>query len=66
MVDKMWKEIKEEKEMVAMDGLKKKIPMNCSFCGQVVESPLEAFKHYEEKHTLKPSVTSSFFIDDNR
>ena len=66
MVDQMWKEMKEEKETVAMNGQKRKLPMNCSFCGEVVGSILEAFKHYEEKHTLKPTVTSTFFIDNQK
>ena len=43
------------KELIVMDGQKRKIPINCSFmnCGYENDCILEAFKHFEREHTLR-------------
>ena len=43
------KEMEDEKQLIWMDGQKRKIPMTCSLkkCNYQADCILSAFKHYE-------------------
>ena len=60
--------MENEKQLIWMDGQKRKIPMTCSFkkCKYQADCILSAFKHYELQHTLIATATSSFFIDQKK
>ena len=49
LIQIMLQEMEDEKELIWMDGQKKKIPVTCSFinCNYQADCILSAFKHYE-------------------
>ena len=68
LVQDLLEELKETKHVIVKDGQKKTMNMTCSFknCGKETNSILEAFKHYEEAHTLIATATSSYFINQKK
>ena len=60
--------LEETKHLIVKDGQKRTMDMTCSFknFGKETESILEAFKHYEETHTLIATATSGYFIDQKK